>query len=77
MDAKSGRTVVRVDARYFRPAEVETLLGDPSRAEAELGWRRTVSFSDLVREMAQHDLELAQRDALMHESGYRIANQRE
>jgi GDPmannose 4,6-dehydratase len=77
VDAKTGRTVVRVDPRYFRPAEVETLLGDPTRAETELGWRRTVSFVELVREMAQHDLKLAQRDALMQERGYRTANQRE
>jgi GDPmannose 4,6-dehydratase len=77
VDARTGRTVVRVDPRYFRPAEVETLLGDPRRAEAELGWRRTVSFSDLVREMAQHDLVLAERDALMRERGYRTVNQRE
>ncbi|MEO8019343.1 MAG: GDP-mannose 4,6-dehydratase [Pseudomonadota bacterium] len=77
IDAKTGRIVVRVDPRYFRPAEVETLLGDPARAEAELGWRRTVSFPELVREMAQHDMQLAQRDALMQSNGYRTANQRE
>src|SRR5687768_15624015 len=56
IDAKSGRTVVRIDERYFRPAEVETLLGDPARAQAELGWQRTISFSELVGEMARHDL---------------------
>ena len=65
--------MVRIDPRYFRPAEVETLLGDPSKAEAELGWRRTVSFADLVREMTQNDLMLAERDALMQERGYRTA----
>ena len=77
VDAKTGRTVVRVDPRYFRPAEVDTLLGDPARAEAELGWRRTVSFPELVREMAQNDLMLAERDALMAARGYRTVNQRE
>jgi GDPmannose 4,6-dehydratase len=77
VDARSGRTVVRVDPRYFRPAEVDTLLGDPRRAETELGWRRTVSFGELVREMAQNDLVLAERDALMKERGYRTANERE
>jgi GDPmannose 4,6-dehydratase len=77
VDAKSGRTVVRVDPRYFRPAEVESLLGDPARAEAELGWRRTVSFAELVREMADNDLRLAERDSLMQERGYRTANLRE
>ena len=77
VDAKTGRAVVRIDPRYFRPAEVETLLGDPSRAEAELGWRRSVSFTELVCEMAQHDLALAERDALMQSRGYRTANERE
>jgi GDPmannose 4,6-dehydratase len=77
IDAKTGRTVVRIDPRYFRPAEVETLLGDPARAEAELGWKRTVSFTELVTEMARHDLALAQRDALMAERGYRTAQMRE
>jgi GDPmannose 4,6-dehydratase len=70
IDAKTGRTVVRIDPEYFRPAEVQTLLGDPSRAEAELGWRRTVSFAELVHEMAQHDLELAECDAEMQMRGY-------
>jgi GDPmannose 4,6-dehydratase len=77
IDAKTGRTVVRIDPRYFRPAEVESLLGDPSKAEAELGWRRTVSFPELVREMTQHDLMLAERDALMQERGYRTAQMSE
>ena len=77
VDAKSGRVVVRVDPRYFRPAEVDTLLGDPAKAEAELGWRRTVSFTELVCEMTQHDLALAERDALMQERGFRTAANRE
>jgi GDPmannose 4,6-dehydratase len=77
IDAKTGRTVVRIDPRYFRPAEVETLLGDPARAEAELGWKRTVSFAELVAEMARHDFALAERDALMLERGYRTAQVRE
>ncbi|HTU65481.1 MAG TPA: GDP-mannose 4,6-dehydratase [Steroidobacteraceae bacterium] len=77
IDAKSGRTVVRIDPRYFRPAEVETLLGDASRARAQLGWQPTVSFAELVREMAAHDLALAKRDALMQESGYRAVRERE
>jgi GDPmannose 4,6-dehydratase len=77
VDAKTGRTVVRIDPRYFRPAEVESLLGDPARAEAELGWRRTVTFSELVNEMTQHDLVLAERDSRMQASGYRTARQHE
>ena len=77
VDAKSGRTVVRIDPRYFRPAEVETLLGDASRAATRLGWQPTVSFAELVREMALNDQMLAERDALMQQRGYRTANVRE
>lgn len=58
-----GRTIVAVDPRYYRPTEVETLLGDPTRAREELGWQPRTSFVDLVREMVQHDLEEANRDA--------------
>ena len=56
-----GKVVVAVDPRYFRPAEVETLLGDASRAHQKLGWRPATSFEDLVREMAEADLEEARR----------------
>lgn len=58
-----GRCIVRVDARYFRPAEVETLLGDPSKAYRNLGWKPKTSFSELVKEMAIHDYQLAVREA--------------
>jgi GDPmannose 4,6-dehydratase len=71
MDEK-GRTVVCVDPRYFRPAEVDTLLGDASRAREKLGWRPRTTFLELVREMAAADLELAQRDALVRHHGYRV-----
>ena len=57
IDRKSGRILVEVDKRYFRPAEVEILLGDPSLAEAELGWKRQVSFNELVSSMVKYDLE--------------------
>lgn len=73
VDRKSGRTVVRVDARYFRPAEVDTLLGDASLARRELGWTPSVSFDALVREMVEADVHLARRDALMAREGYRAA----
>ena len=55
---KTGRTLVRVDARYFRPTEVELLLGDPAKARSRLGWQHRVSFRDLVREMVTSDLKL-------------------
>jgi len=70
-DAKSGRTVVRVDPRYFRPAEVDTLLGDASKARSGLDWTPSVTFDELVREMVTGDLELARRDALVTREGYR------
>ena len=71
VDAASGRTIVRVDPRYFRPTEVETLLGDPSKAKARLGWAAKTSFDALVREMAAGDLDLARRDRLVKSSGFR------
>ncbi len=72
-DAKSGRTVVRIDPRYFRPAEVDTLLGDASRAHRVLDWTPSVSFDELVHEMIMDDVQLARRDALVMREGYRAA----
>lgn len=72
-----GRTVVRVDPRYFRPTEVETLLGDPRKARERLGWTPRVGFAEMVAEMAREDLRLAQRDALIKSAGYRAFEHRE
>lgn len=66
-----GRVLVAVDPRYFRPAEVDTLLGDASKAKRELGWEPQIGFDELVREMAQADLRDARRDALITQHGYR------
>jgi GDPmannose 4,6-dehydratase len=77
IDARSGRAVVRIDPRYFRPAEVETLLGDASKANAKLGWKPRTSFDELVDEMVQHDLEIARRDALVAREGFRVHRYRE
>jgi GDPmannose 4,6-dehydratase len=65
-----GRVIVTVDPRYFRPAEVETLLGDASKAQRELGWKPRTSFADLVSEMVAEDLKEAERDALIHKHGF-------
>ncbi len=73
----NGRTVVAVDPRYFRPTEVETLLGDPSRAREKLGWAPTVGFHEMVREMVRHDLQEAQRDALCIAEGFPVPNHHE
>ena len=66
-----GEKVVAVDPRYFRPAEVETLLGDPSKARTKLGWSAKVSFEQLVEEMVTEDLKSAERDELVKRHGHR------
>jgi GDPmannose 4,6-dehydratase len=71
VDTVTGRTVVKVDARYFRPTEVETLLGDPAKARANLGWQAEIGFETLVQEMVDSDLERARCDALMAREGFR------
>ncbi|MDH4191135.1 MAG: GDP-mannose 4,6-dehydratase [Betaproteobacteria bacterium] len=75
--AKRGDAIVRVDSKYYRPAEVETLLGDPSKAKKNLGWEPRVSFDELVTEMVDVDLKLAQRDALVQSHGHRVFNSHE
>jgi len=65
-----GRTIVRVDSRYFRPTEVETLLGDPTKACEKLGWQPRISFDELVAEMVREDLRSAERDHLVKQHGY-------
>jgi GDPmannose 4,6-dehydratase len=77
VDTCSGRTVVRVDPRYFRPTEVQSLLGDARKAGEKLGWRAEVSFADLVKEMVEADLEWAKRDALVAKEGYKIYQRHE
>jgi GDPmannose 4,6-dehydratase len=69
---KPGSVVVSIDPAYFRPTEVESLLGDAAKARRELGWRPEVSFNELVREMIVCDLNLASRDALCHNSGFNV-----
>jgi GDPmannose 4,6-dehydratase len=70
VDTGTGRTVVRIDPRYFRPAEVDTLLGDATKARTQLGWAPQIGFAELVREMVESDLRLAQRDALVEREGF-------
>ncbi|MHB1828449.1 MAG: GDP-mannose 4,6-dehydratase [Steroidobacteraceae bacterium] len=71
IDTKSGKTVVKVDPRYFRPTEVDTLLGDSSKAREKLGWKPEATFSSLVKDMVAADLELARRDATMAKEGFK------
>lgn len=77
IDSHTGNTVIRIDPRYFRPTEVDTLLGDASKARAELGWEPEVSFESLVSEMVRQDLALAERDALVAREGYKVFNYHE
>lgn len=70
-DAETGNCIVAVDPRYFRPTEVETLLGDPSKAKEKLGWTPEISFEEMVQEMMENDLMLARRDSLVRDHGYR------
>jgi GDPmannose 4,6-dehydratase len=67
---QAGQVIVRVDPRYFRPTEVETLLGDPSKAKQRLGWVPKISFNELVSEMVQADLQSASRDDLVKSHGF-------
>ena len=73
----SGKGVVAVDPRYFRPTEVETLLGDPSKAKEKLGWTPKISFDELVAEMVREDLKSAKRDELVKKHGYKTMDYRE
>ena len=74
---ESGQVIVAVDPRYFRPAEVETLLGDATHARNRLGWKPRIGFEELVREMVQTDLEEAKRDALVRKHGFRSFERKE
>ena len=70
LSTQHSRVIVRVDPRYFRPTEVETLLGDPSKAHQKLGWKPKITFDELVAEMVREDLKSAERDELVKKHGY-------
>src|SRR4051812_43000594 len=70
-DRGTGKCIVAVDPRYFRPTEVETLLGDPGKARKKLGWEPRIGFEQLVREMVREDHSIAKRDSIIQEHGYR------
>ena len=76
-DRATGQCIVEVDPRYFRPAEVETLLGDPAKAYRQLGWSPKTSFAELVTEMMREDLKVAQRDELVKQHGFKHFNYNE
>ncbi len=73
----NGKTIVAVDPKYFRPTEVETLLGDPAKAREKLGWKPEISFLDMVKEMVRADLEEAKKDELVQRAGFPVFNHNE
>ena len=74
IEEKSGKIIVRIDPRYFRPTEVETLLGDPSKAKEKLDWEPKISFAEMVQEMVTEDLKTAERDQMIRQKGYKAYN---
>ena len=70
-DAASGQCLVQIDSKYFRPTEVETLLGNPAKARERLGWQARTGFDELVAEMVAGDIRIAERDALCEREGFR------
>ena len=76
-DNESGNLIVAVDPRYFRPTEVETLLGDPSKAKEKLGWTPKITLEEMVHEMMENDINIANRDALVKEHGFKAPDYKE
>lgn len=76
-DVNKGDVIVRVDPRYLRPAEVETLLGDPSKAKEKLGWEPEITVEEMCAEMVAADLDKAKRHALLKTHGFDVAVARE
>ncbi len=77
VDTATGNTIVKIDQRYFRPTEVDTLLGDARKARAKLGWQAQVTFEELVQEMVDSDLKGAEHDAFAAREGFRIYSHHE
>jgi GDPmannose 4,6-dehydratase len=73
----TGKCLVAVDPKYFRPTEVETLLGDPTKAREKLGWTPKTTFEELVAEMVREDLKAAERDELIKHHGYKAMDYHE
>ena len=76
-DSESGSLIVAVDPRYFRPTEVETLLGDPSKAKEKLDWEPKITLEEMIYEMMKNDINIAKRDFLVKEHGYKTPDYNE
>jgi len=70
---KVGDVIVQIDPHYYRPTEVETLLGDPTKAKEKLGWVPEITLDEMIQEMVSHDLEKAKQHALLKKHGYTVA----
>jgi GDPmannose 4,6-dehydratase len=74
IDSKTGKTLVEIDPKYFRPAEVELLIGDSSKALAKLNWKPRMQLPELVKMMVQNDIHLAEKEAFLKNGGYEVKN---
>jgi GDPmannose 4,6-dehydratase len=74
IDSVTGKILVEIDPGYFRPAEVDVLIGDPSKAKTKLGWEPKVQLPDLVKMMVEHDMKLAERELHLKDGGYKTEN---
>ena len=76
-DSETGKLIIAVDSRYYRPTEVEALLGDPTKAKEKLGWKPKISLEEIVHEMMENDINIAKRDSLVKVHGYFVADHTE
>ena len=74
---KPGDRIIAIDRRYFRPTEVDTLIGDAGKARRKLGWSPRTSFEEMIREMVETDFEIARKDALCQKAGFKVFNHNE
>ena len=77
MDASSGKTIIVIDKKYFRPSEVDLLVGDASKAKKLLGWKPKYTVEDLVKEMIASDIKLFEREKYLADGGHKILDQHE
>jgi len=77
LDTSTGKTLIEIDPRYFRPAEVDLLIGNPAKANTKLGWKHKYEFKDLVKDMVQADIKLFERDKYLMDGGHKILHQHE
>ena len=71
--ADTGKIVIKIDPRYFRPTEVQTLLGDPSKAKEILGWEPSITLEEMIQEMINNDVKEAKKDSLLNQKGFLVS----